>query len=294
MKMSMSTTVKCFCPKCKQHTNHHVMAEHVYKGDDEEYFWRQTYRMVKCCGCEHVNFDIETLEESNVRYNRDGKEELYSEHASYPDSEDKLTPIETSWDFPFSVLKIYKETVKAINAECYTLAAAGFRAVIEAICIEKQIKGKNLEAKINNMQKAGIITMADRNRFHSVRFLGNDSVHEIKTPERRTVLLVLEIIEGILKNLYVIEEKITSELERPIKTIDEFIALLDEGLINKTAGSIDVLRNLLPENRRLIREDLSKFEQELIELINNGKYTKLALCPPPIQGRHQQYKVLSV
>lgn len=290
----MAATVKCYCPICKQHTNHQVMSEHLYKGDDEEYYWRQTYRMVKCCGCEHVSFDVETFEESNVRYNRDGMEEMYSEHTAYPEREGQLKPIETSWVFPYSVLKIYKETVNAINAECYTLAAAGFRAVIESICLDKKINGETLEIKINNMQKAGIITLADRDRFHSVRFLGNDSIHVIKTPERRTLLVVLEIIEGILKNLYVFEEKISSELERPIKTIEEFVALLNDGLKDKTVGSVDVLRNLLPENRRLIREDMTKFEQGLIDLINNGKYTKLSLCPPPNQGRHQQYKVLSV
>lgn len=290
----MAATVKCFCPICKQHTNHQVMAEHLYKGDDDEYYWRQTYRMVKCCGCEHVSFDIETFEESNVRYDRDGMEEMYSEHTAYPTPEGQLASIEASWEFPSAVLRIYKETVKAINAECYTLAAAGFRAVIESICLDKQISGKTLEVKINNMKKAGIITMEDRDRLHSVRFLGNDSVHEIKTPERRTLLVILEIIEGILKSLYIYEEKISSELKRPIKTIEEFIALLNEGLTNKAVGNVDVLRNLLPENRRLIREDLNKFEQDLIVLINNGKYNKLSLCPPPTQGRHQQYKVINI
>ena len=289
----MASTVKCYCPKCKQHTNHQVMAEHLYSGDDYEYFWRQTYRMVKCCGCEHVSFDVETYEESNVRYDRDGREEMYSEHVSYPEQEGLLKPIETSWEFPSDVLRIYRETVKAINTECYTLAAAGFRAVIESICLDKQISGKTLELKINNMKKAGIITMEDRDRLHSVRFLGNDSVHEIKTPERRTLLVVLEIIEGILKSLYIYEEKISSELERPIKTIEEFISMLNEGLAGKTVGTVDVLRNLFPENRRLIREDMNKFEQDMIELINNGKYNKLALCPTPTQGRHQKYKVIS-
>lgn len=286
--------MKCFCPKCKQHTNHQVMAEHLYSGDDEDYYWRQTYRMVRCCGCEHVSFDVETLEESNIRYDCDGMEEMYSEHVSYPDSEGKLTPINGSWDFPSDVLKMYRETIKAIDAGCYTLAAAGFRAVIESICLDKKINGKNLEVKINNMKKAGIITLADRDRFHSVRFLGNDSVHAIKTPERRTLLVVLDLIEGILKNLYIYDEKISSELEQPIKTIEEFISLLNEGLADKTVGTVDVLRNLLPENRRLIREDMAKFEQGLIDLIKNGKYKQLSLCPPPLQGRHQQYKVESV
>ena len=290
----MAAKVKCYCPKCKQHTHHLVMAEHLYKGDDDDYFWRQTYRMVKCYGCEHVSFDVETTEESNVYYDRDGVEEMYSVHTSYPDSEGQLSPIETSWEFPSEVLRIYRETVKAINVGCYTLAAAGFRAVIESICLDKKINGKNLEVKINNMKRAGIITLADRDRFHSVRFLGNDSVHEIKTPERRTLLVVLEIIEGILKTLYVYEEKISSELETPIKTIEEFISLLDEGLADKAVGTVDILRNLLPENRRLIREDMTKFEQGLIDLIKNNRYNKLALCPPPVQGRHQQYKVISV
>lgn len=87
------------------------------------------------------------------------------------------------------MLSIYKETVKAINAECYTLAAAGFRAVIESICLDKQIEGDNLEAKVNNMQKAGIITMEDRNRLHSVRFLGNDFPTELQAPNPQPQIL---------------------------------------------------------------------------------------------------------
>ena len=287
----MEKSIKCFCAKCKQQTNHRVLAEHLERGNDDEYFFRQTYRMVMCRGCEQVSFDMETTEEANIQYDQDGREEMYSVHASYPVKEGELMPISTPWTFPRPVLKVYGETVKAINVGCFTLASAGFRAVIESICLDKGVSGRTLEAKINNMQKAGIITLADRDRFHAVRFLGNDSVHEIKTPERSTLLVVLEIIEGILKNLYVFDEKISLELDKPIRTIDEFVVLLEEGLVGKTAGTINVLRNLLSENRRLISEDLARFEQDLIELINSGKFKKLSLCPPPGRGRHQRYKV---
>lgn len=53
----------------------------------------------------------------------------------------------------------------------------------------------------------------------------------------------------------------------------------------------DVLKNLLPPSRRLIKEDMQKFESELLTAIATGSYDKLSLCPPPVAGRHQQYKI---
>lgn len=53
-------------------------------------------------------------------------------------------------------------------------------------------------------------------------------------------------------------------------------------------------QNLLPENRRLIKEDRTRFEAELKEKINNGKYSKLSLCPSPNQGQNQQYKIEAI
>lgn len=53
-------------------------------------------------------------------------------------------------------------------------------------------------------------------------------------------------------------------------------------------------QNLLPENRRLIKEDRTRFEAELKEKINNGEYSKLSLCPSPNQGQNQQYKIEAI
>lgn len=50
----------------------------------------------------------------------------------------------------------------------------------------------------------------------------------------------------------------------------------------------------IPENRRLIKEDRTRFEAELKEKINNGKYSKLSLCPSPNQGQNQQYKIEAI
>ena len=151
-----------------------------------------------------------------------------------------------------------------------------------------------METKINNLCKRGIITKNDRDRLHSIRFMGNDSVHAIKTPDKAQILLVLEIVHNMLNGLYILTDKCNQILEGPIKTYDEFLALLEEGIKMRKVGEIDILNNILPPSRRLIKEDRSNFENQLREKISNGEYSKLELCPLPSSGKNQQYKILSV
>ena len=123
--------------------------------------------------------------------------------------------------------------------------------------------------------------------------MGNDSIHEMKSPDKNSVKLVMEIINGILTNLYIIEDKIKDALESPIKNWNDFASLLDEGLSTRTVGETDILKNFLPANRRLIKDDLSSFESDLKQKIASGEYTKLSMAPIPPSGRNQQYKIES-
>ena len=295
MSDAKTKTIKCYCSSCNQRTNHEVISEiSNYSPKNDEFWWRDDYRIVRCCGCEHISFNLESVDESMVEYDPvDGSESLVPEFTSFPQKEGMAKPVEYTWDFPSDVYGIYQEAVKAYNEGCLRLAAAGFRATVEAICNDKCISSKNLELKINGLKKAGIITEADRNRLHSVRFMGNDSIHEMKTPDKNSVKLVMEIINGILTNLYIIGDK-AKALESPINTIGDFISLLDEGLSTRAVGDTDILKNLLPVNRRLIREDLSRFETELQGRISSGEYTKLSMAPAPTNGRNQQYRVESL
>lgn len=291
----MPKTLDCYCSICGHKTHHEIISEAKMQSNrTDDFWWAQYYRVVKCLGCDNVSFNLESMDESSIDYDSEGNEYLVPSFDSFPVPEGRIGMVEFTWHFPSEIYGIYRESVEALNHKCYRLAAAGFRATVEAICIDKGITSKNLEAKINGLKKAGIITEADRNRLHSIRFMGNDSIHEMKEPNKDSLLLVLEIINGILNNLYIIEEKTKNKLESPIKTIQDFIKLLDEGLQTKTVGDIDILKNLLPVNRRLIKDDLSRFESALQAEISSGDYTKLSLCPPPSHGRNQQYKVESI
>ena len=286
--------VKCYCDTCERETNHAIKATVEVTSPDEEYWWHCDYSIVKCCGCGTVSFLTATTEEGEVEYNEYGEVSYPTKYKTFPYHRRFAKSISDVWSIPRNISKIYKETINALNNECFLLAAAGFRVIVEAICIENKIEGKSLETKINNLCKKGIITKNDRDRLHSIRFMGNDSVHAIKEPDKRQIRLVLDIIHNMLNGLYVLTKECEDILEGPITEFDEFIELLEEGLKTRSVGEVDILKNLLPPSRRLISEDRSTFENQLKEAIANGKFTKLELCPPPANGRNQQYKVLSL
>lgn len=285
---------KFYCSVCGRITHHNVLFEKkTGAGPNDDFWWHEEYRVVQCCGCDHISFNLESVDESMVRYNEiDGSEELYPEYTSYPVAEGNIQPIEFTWNFPNTIYSIYRETLTALNEKCYFLAGAGFRMIIEAICKDKQIKFKNLEAQINGLRKQGIISEADRNRLHTIRFVGNDSVHVAKSPTKEDLNLLLEIINGILFNLYVIEDKLRGKLEKPIQKYEDFEKLLLDSLSSYEVGHVDILRNLLPKNRQIIKDDISVFENQLKQNIEIGQFTKLELCPTPPDGRRQQYKIV--
>ena len=287
--------IKCYCDSCERKTNHNILASEKMNSKDEEYWWSSSFLLVKCCGCETISFLKETVEERVIDYDKSG-EIIYPTHQmTYPNHKRFADPIKNLWPIPSNIVTIYKETINSLNNDCFLLAAAGFRVIIEAICIDNHIKGKSLETKINNLHRRDIITKNDRDRLHSIRFMGNDSVHAIKSPDKQQIRLVLDIIHNMLNGLYVLTDKCRQILEGPIRTYDEFISLLEEGLVKHSVGEVDILKNLLPPSRHVIKEDRSLFESQLKEKISSGEYKKLQLCPPPTAaGKNQQYKILEI
>lgn len=287
-------TIRCYCDSCQQETNHIELARERQHSTDNEYWWMCDYCIVKCCGCDNISLLTATEEEAIIQVDDHGNAMFPTIYKTYPNHKPFADKLDNIWPIPSNISTIYCEIIEALNNDCFLLAAAGFRVIVEAICIDNGIEGKTLESKINNLFKKGIITKNDRDRLHSIRFMGNDSVHYIKTPTKQQLKLVLDVIHNMLNGLYVLTDKCNKILESPISTFQEFLQLLDEGLKKRSVGEIDILKNLLPPSRRLISEDRSTFESQLKEQILKGEYIKLSLCPTPTTGRNQQYKILSI
>ena len=282
--------IDCYCSVCKHKTHHDVLGVGSNISPDEDYFYKATYRVVRCCGCDHVSFDLEVVEESNVEYGPDGNEELVPVHTSYPERENNIEPLR-SWEIPSLIDRAYKESVEALNNGSLLLASIGFRATVEALCIEKGITKGNLEKKIDELGKKGIITALDCERLHAARFMGNESAHQIEKPDREHVLTVLEVINNILNNLYIIDKKFKDVIEYHFKNFDEFLNLLEKGIDEHPTGTEGTVYMFLPE-RKYKKEELDKFETELQQRIADGKFTRLMILPKNPDSKYRQgYKV---
>lgn len=155
----------------------------------------------------------------------------------------------------------------------------------------KKIKGNNLKEMIDDLLKKGVITAEDCKRLHEMRFSGNDSVHEMQPLGEDELQLLIEIINNILNNLYVLDKKIKDTFFYRFETTDQFLELLNQGIQQYSVGSSYVLRAFLPDEYKYRKEDVARYEIDVIDRINNGSYTKLVLDGMPEEGHKQKFKV---
>jgi hypothetical protein len=186
-------------------------------------------------------------------------------------------PIREHYSLPKNIRIAYIESIEALKTNCFLLAGVGFRAVIEALCLDKKITGKNLEAKINNLNRNRLITDKETERLHAVRFLGNDSVHEMAVPKKETLYVVLEIIEHLLKNIYLIDKQAKDYLDTYINNFEEFENLLLKKLRNFKTGDDFPLAKYLEKDVRRLNGQISIFESELIQNIQSNNFEFLTI-----------------
>lgn len=201
---AVQKTVQVQCTECGGlQRNHAVLAEHVVTWDNDRYdivIWH-TFQIVQCKGCNFVRFrQYKTCTEDRDEF---GNLELY-ETTVFPENKAAQTPAVESAHLPADVLKMYQETLGCFNSGANTLAAAGLRAIVEAVCKHRKISGANLEKKIEGLVTAGVLAQAQADFLHEERYMGNDAIHEMKTPSKQDLLDGLRIIEGLMNALYIL------------------------------------------------------------------------------------------
>lgn len=184
--------------------NHSVVAEHVERreSDDGDITVWNSYQIVKCLGCNAVRFrQFETCTESRNHFT--GQLDEYDEFV-FPDAVlRKHQPIDAT-RFPADVAKMYLETAQCFNVGANTLAGGGLRATVEAICRERNVQGHNLQVRIDALVQQGVLAQAQASLLHEERYLGNEALHEMHTPSDQDIRDGLEIVEGLLRTVYVL------------------------------------------------------------------------------------------
>nr|WP_198999884.1 DUF4145 domain-containing protein [Flavobacterium sp. ASV13] len=277
MNIQTNNYIKSYCRSCCNDNNHIVLFREKINGDDDNYNYATEYLTVSCSGCSLISFREDFHDYEQVFPTEYDEWEHPITTTLYPPYLRNHKHIENYWRLPNSIEGIYKESIDALKADCKLLSGAGFRAVIEAICLDKNIKGRNLEFKINNLAKEGLITKKECERLHSIRFLGNDSIHEMKVPKKDQLIIVLNIVEHILKNIYLIDLEIDTKLDLPINDFDNFKKLILKKIKEHKAGDDYPLAKYLDKDVRRVKENFIEFEKRLVTEINAGTFNKLIL-----------------
>lgn len=218
----VSCKLKCECSTCNGNMNHLVLSN-ILKGYSQtfdngmcEIWGDDDYQIIECQGCGDISFRHKSrFSEDMMPWSDGGTEYLYPERSMR--NEILFTEI------PSKVYDIYIETIKSYNCKNYILSAAGLRAIVECICKDKNIlKGrkeysndpksskkevKDLEGKIFGLFHAGYISKMQIDDLHELRFLGNTAIHEIEKPLRQQIELGLDLIETMIKSIYVSTKK---------------------------------------------------------------------------------------
>lgn len=263
---------KFFCRVCKGKRNHEeLFVKKTRGGDDDGFFqWIDSYSIIECRGCETVSF-LKVYGDSSMIYETENGPEYYFEKAIFPEYLERSHEIDRINYLPDTIKLIYKETISALKSNSYILTAGGLRAIIEAVCNHLKIKKSNLEERIDLLHNKGYLTLSESKRLHSIRFLGNDALHEMEKPKKDQLYLLLDIVNHLLSNLFINDKLIQGKVTTVIDKYDEFIKLLNNKINKKMLQQEYTLNQLLGNSKRLIvKKNYKTFEDKLIEEIENG------------------------
>ena len=160
------------CSSCGgSRRNHRVIKDYIdqWRNEDDSVFGQSVYQICQCAGCDSVRFRIESWNSDDIDP-RTGNAEIHE--SIYPEAADSTSPSIDILDLPDSISRIYRETVIAFNAGALILTGGGLRAIVEALCIDKNVQGRNLQEKIDNLAQQGFLAKPQADLLHEERYLG--------------------------------------------------------------------------------------------------------------------------
>ena len=185
------------CAACDRETAHRklVCAATEYHEDRPGYECDEYYFTIQCQGCKAISF-------AHLTDASEGRSLIV-----YPGRVVGRRLLSDSYLIPPRVQTIYRETHVALSNALPILAAIGIRAIVEAVCRERDAMAPNLKSKISELRTQGVITSSGERVLHGLRFLGNKAAHEVAAHSAQELSLPFDVVEHLLSDVYVIPRK---------------------------------------------------------------------------------------
>lgn len=188
---------RAHCNECGTSTRHWVVAQRVQKGEelyDRELgiylYWRTTWTMLECCGCETV-----CLRRSHwfSEFDPDDGEQV----EFYPPPAARRPPrwISRLRDEEQALLE---EVYVALQADSRRLAMMGARALVDVVMNRDGDQG-SFVAGLQSLERRGLIAARQREVLEAALDVGHAAAHRGHWPTRDDVDTVIDIVEHLLQ-----------------------------------------------------------------------------------------------
>lgn len=205
------------CTRCSGKTAHKVVSSYDLRGEydngQHSMQWAVDHQIIQCLGCKTISFrQASSNSEDWVQTTYDGEGEYIEDENIYPSRLDGIKGLADDAHYlPTNVRRIYDETLQALSNQSPVLAGIGLRALLETVCKEKNATGHDLLKRIDSLVVTSVLTPASAAILHKIRTLGNNAAHEVKPHSDRQLGLAMNIVEHLLKDVYILPKQAESE-----------------------------------------------------------------------------------
>lgn len=224
------------CRICLGETNHQILYARTlarsYPYDDQEveqygesFEEEDEYVLLQCCGCDEIRLRVMSQAEPYGR--------PYSTVAVYPPDQVRHMPEWVYTDLHarpriFSrpeqnpgraalltdIRKYLREIYDALGSGCNRLAMMGVRALVERIMIQEVGDRHSFEKNIQAFFEKGYVALVQQEMFRSHIEAGHAVMHRGWEPTRDDVMTILDILEALIKTIYVDQKKVAAVAAR--------------------------------------------------------------------------------
>jgi len=198
------------CNECGHQTDHEVLkVQSKSEGDEhDQYSWTVTHRMIECRGCHFISLQRIV---SSTAY-----DDVETEYFPPPISRRK-----PSWsnqefsDIPPSIDSLLTEVYAALHANSRSLGAMGARALLDMVMTDTVEDCGGFNQKLDALESESFVSKKQREFLDVALDAGNAASHRGHCPTARHLNLVMDIVESIIAQIYVLPDA-AKELEKSI------------------------------------------------------------------------------
>jgi hypothetical protein len=203
-----NNSIKTKCPECAGNTNHSLLFE-ISQPEIDYPETTLVFQIVQCKGCDTISLLYSELEEGLIECEFN----FPSDHLYNFASQEIFLKYPERKKIPKIIQDVYKEMESALKTDLYLLAGIGLRTIVEAICIDQKVTGRNLQTKISILKELGHVSDKALPFIDRLREIGNISAHQIQTIDTDSLKHAVEIINHLLKSVYILPQ-----INKKIKT----------------------------------------------------------------------------